>query len=125
MDAESLKALFEPFRPVAVKRMFGGHGVYAEGLCFAIESGGEVFLKVDPESQPDFAAAGSSPFIYNARGKAMPTSFWRLPPIAHEEADELRRWSAVGLEAARRAAAVKARPKGKSKTPAKGRVKAK
>jgi hypothetical protein len=38
MDAESLKALFEPFGPVAVKRMFGGHGVYAAGLCFAIEA---------------------------------------------------------------------------------------
>ncbi|HEY6735963.1 MAG TPA: TfoX/Sxy family protein, partial [Roseiarcus sp.] len=44
MDAEALKALFEPFGPVTVKRMFGGSGIYAEGLCFAIESGGEVFL---------------------------------------------------------------------------------
>ena len=115
MDAEGLKALFEPFGPVAVKRMFGGHGVYYEGLCFAIESGGEVFLKVDDRSRPGFEAAGSSPFIYNARGKAMPTSFWRLPAIAHEEAGELRRWAAVGLEAARRAAEVKAKPKARAK----------
>jgi len=27
--------------------MFGSAGVYAEGLCFAIEQDGEVFLKVD------------------------------------------------------------------------------
>ena len=116
MDAEGLKALFEPFGLVSVKRMFGGHGVYSEELCFAIESGGEVFLKVDAESQPGFAAAGSSPFIYNARGKAMPTSFWRLPAIAHEEPDELRRWAALGLEAARRAAKAKprkAKPRGR------------
>jgi DNA transformation protein len=111
MDAESLKALFEPIGPVAVRRMFGGHGVYAEGLCFAIESGGEVFLKADALSQPTFSVAGSTPFIYTARGKAMPTSFWRLPAIAHEEADELRRWATVGLEAARRAAAARASPK--------------
>ena len=37
MDAEALKALFKPFGDVSVKRMFGGAGVYAEGLCFAIE----------------------------------------------------------------------------------------
>ena len=111
MDAESLKALFEPFGPVAVKRMFGGHGVYAEGLCFAIEADGKVFLKADALSRPTFEAAGSTPFIYNARGKAMPTSFWRLPAIAHEETEELRRWAGIGLEAARRAAAAKARPK--------------
>jgi len=43
--------------------MFGGAGVYAEGLCFAIESGGEVFLKADSLSQSAFAEAGSSPFV--------------------------------------------------------------
>ena len=57
MDAEALKALFEPFGPVIVKRMFGGSGVYAEGMCFAIEADGEVFLKTDSLSRPDFWAA--------------------------------------------------------------------
>jgi DNA transformation protein len=90
--------------------MFDGAGIYAEGLCFAIESGGEVFLKADAQSQPDFSAAGSSPLIYNAKGKAMPTSFWRLPSVAHETPDELRKWAVIGLEAARRAAAAKAKP---------------
>jgi DNA transformation protein and related proteins len=111
MDAEGLKALFEPFGLVTVKPMFGGHGVYIEGLCFAIEHGGEVFLKVDAESQPRFAEAGSSPFIYNARGKARPTSFWRLPLAAHDDAAELTRWAVLGLEAARHAAAAKPKPK--------------
>ena len=59
MDAEGLKALFEPFGPITVKRMFGGSGVYAEGLCFAIELKGEVFLKTDALSQAEFPAAGS------------------------------------------------------------------
>jgi DNA transformation protein len=49
------------------KRMFGGAGVYAEGLCFAIEQDGEVFLKVDAQSEPTFSAVGSSPFVYMAR----------------------------------------------------------
>ena len=69
MSAEALKELFKPFGDVAVKRMFCGYGVYAEGLCFAIESDGEVFLKVDTESRASFSAAGSSPFIYLAKGK--------------------------------------------------------
>ena len=109
MDAERLKALFEPFAAVAAKRMFGGAGVYAEGLCFAIEQGGD-----------------SSPFVYVASGKPMPTSFWRLPAIAHEQNDELIRWASLGLEAARRVA--KAKPKANRKrtiAPAKGRKKSK
>jgi len=119
MDAERLKALFEPFGLVTVRRMFGGHGVYIEGLCFAIEHAGEVFLKADAESAPGFAAAGSSPFISNARGKAVPTSFWRLPSVALDDATELTRWAVLGLEAARRAAADKAKPR--KERPAKGK----
>jgi DNA transformation protein len=113
MDTASLKALFEPFGPVMVKRMFGGFSVYADGLCFALESKGEVFLKTDEVSRADFSAVGSTPFTYVAKGKPRPTSYWRLPEIAHDEPDELRRWSSMGLEAARRAADAKAKPKGK------------
>ncbi len=118
-----MKELFEPFGAVTVKRMFGGHGVYAEGLFFAVESGGEVFLKVDAQSQPDFSTAGSSPFIYVAKGKPMTTSYWRLPAKAHDEADELIHWAALGLEAARRAAEAKAKPKAGARKQAKARAK--
>jgi DNA transformation protein len=110
VNADGLKALFEPFGAVVVKRMFGGSGIYAEELCFAIESGGEVFLKADAQSQSTFSAVGSSPFVYNARGKPMTTSYWRLPSAAYDEPDQLIRWAALGLDSARRAAAV-AKPK--------------
>jgi len=124
MNPDGLKALFEPFVAVTVKRMFGGHGVYAEGLCFAIESGGEVFLKVDAGSQSEFEAVGSSPFIFNAKGRAMPTSFWRLPAEAYENVDELRRWAALGLAGARRAATAKGAKKGgKGRAAAKSKTK--
>jgi DNA transformation protein len=125
MSPEALKELFKPFGEVSVKRMFGGGGVYAEGLCFAIEQGGEVFLKVDELSQPSFAEAGSSPFIYVAKGRPMTTSFWRLPAIAHAEADELRRWASLGLEGARRAAAAKGKKAKQETTRPKGAVKPK
>jgi DNA transformation protein and related proteins len=81
MDAESLQALFGP---VAVRRMFGGSGVYAEGLCFAIEAGGDVYIKADALSQPSFSAAGSAPFTYEAKGRRTSMAYWRLPEIADE-----------------------------------------
>jgi DNA transformation protein and related proteins len=115
VDAEALKALFEPFGSITVKRMFGGAGIYAEGLCFGIELKGEVFLKTDALSQADFSAVGSTPFVYVAKGQSRPTSYWSLPAAAHEDGDELRRWARAGLEAARRAADAKAEPrKGKA-----------
>ena len=74
------------FWSVTVKRMFGGSGIYAEGLCFAIELKGEVFLKTDAVSQPDFSAVGSTPFVYVAKGQARPTSYWSLPAAAMKTA---------------------------------------
>ena len=54
MDAEGLKELFEPFGPVTVKRMFGGSGLYAEGLCFAIECGAKCSSRPTLCSQAGF-----------------------------------------------------------------------
>jgi DNA transformation protein and related proteins len=125
MDAEGLKALFEPFGLVTVRRMFGGSGIYAEGLCFAIEADGEVYIKADTLSQPSFSGAGSAPFTYVMNGKPKSMPYWRLPEIAHDEADELRRWAGMGLEAARRAAEAKGDRKRKSRLPAKSRAKSK
>ncbi|MBV8594088.1 MAG: TfoX/Sxy family protein [Caulobacteraceae bacterium] len=111
MDAAGLKALFEPFGLVSVKPMFGGHGVYAEGLCFAIELKGEVFLKTDALSQPDFFGAGSAPFVYVAKSRSRPTSYWSLPAAAHEDGDELRRRAIAAFEAAPRVGSARAKPK--------------
>jgi DNA transformation protein and related proteins len=125
MDAEGLKALFEPFGLVTVRRMFGGSGIYAEGLCFAIEADGEVYIKADALSRAVFSAAGSSPFTYVMNGKPKSMSYWRLPEIAHDEADEMRRWAGMGLEAARRAAETKGDRKRKPKLPVKSQAKSK
>lgn len=108
MDAEGLKDLFAPFAPVSVKRMFSGHGVYAEGLCFALDLRGDIFLKADEATKARFAAAGSEPFVYEGhRGKVTAMSYWRLPANAYDDPDELKAWCGLAMEAARRAAAVK------------------
>jgi DNA transformation protein len=63
LDREGLEDLFAPFAAVSIRRMFGGHGVYADGLCFALEIGGDVYLKVDAKTEAEFAAVDSRPFV--------------------------------------------------------------
>jgi DNA transformation protein len=109
MDAGGLEELFEPFAKVTVRRMFSGHGVYAEGLCFALSLGGAVYIKGNAETEPIFAAAGSSPFSYVAKGKPIKVAYWRLLESAYDDAEELKRWASLGLAAARAAAAAKTR----------------
>ncbi len=125
MDAEGLKELFESFGAVAVKRMFGGHGVYLDGLMFCLESGGEVYLKTDGETENAFAAAGATQFIYQGHTRPVKMSFWRLIAGAYDDADELRRWCRLAMDAARRAAQAKASlPKPRKPRPTAGRAKA-
>jgi DNA transformation protein and related proteins len=108
MDSEGLKELFEPFAPVNVKRMFSGYGVYARGICFALNLRGDIFLKADPLTTARFAEAGSEPFVYEGkRGKVTVTSYWRLVSSAYDDPEELKGWCALAFEAATRAAAAK------------------
>jgi DNA transformation protein len=102
MDAEGLKELFEPFGPVTVKRMFSGHGVYADGWCFALSLRGEIYLRTDAESAAALAASGSTPFVYQRGEKPITTNLWRLIASAYDDPDELKRWSGLALAAARR-----------------------
>ena len=118
MDREGLEELFAPFAVVSVRRMFSGHGVYADGVCFALSIGGDVYLKIDAETQAAFAAADSRPFVYTARGREVRVGYWLLPLAAFDDEDELRQWASLALAAARRAAAAK-RQKSRSR-PVKG-----
>jgi DNA transformation protein len=107
MDAASLEKLFEPFAAVTIKGMFGGRGVYAEGLMFALQAGDNIYLKTDATSRPRFSAAGSTPFVYRSPMGPKETSYWLMPAAASGDADGLKTWCGLALEAARRAAATK------------------
>ncbi|HTN54359.1 MAG TPA: TfoX/Sxy family protein, partial [Anaeromyxobacter sp.] len=50
--------------PAEARAMFGGHGVYARGVMFALLDDDELFLKVDAEVEPRFAEAGCRRWTY-------------------------------------------------------------
>jgi DNA transformation protein len=116
VDREGLEELFAPFAAISVRRMFSGHGVYFDGLCFALSIGGDVYLKVDAETQADFAAVDSRPFVYAARGREVQVSYWLAPSAAFDDEDELRRWASLAVAAARRAAAERMANRKKTRT---------
>jgi DNA transformation protein and related proteins len=107
LDPEFIRELFAPFRPVTVKRMFGGAGIWADGLMFGLVFDGAIFLKVDDESIPDFAREGSRPFVYTrAKSKGRvgraSLSYWRLPERLYDDPDELAVWAGRALAIAER-----------------------
>ncbi len=102
MDPEFIRELFAPFGPVTVKRMFGGAGIWCDGLMFGLVFDGAIFLKVDESSIPDFEREGSKPFVYTrAKSKGRvgraSLSYWRLPERLYDDPDELAVWAARAL----------------------------
>lgn len=110
MDRARIEELFAPFAMVSVKRMFGGHGVYADGVFFALEIAGEIYLKTDRHSAPQFQEAGSRPFIYQGKARPVTVSYWSLPEQALEDEDTLIRWAKLAVETALQAGPKKRRP---------------
>ena len=54
MDNDAISDLFAGLGPVSITRLFGGKGIYHQGVIFAIEIRGELMLKADADSAPDF-----------------------------------------------------------------------
>ena len=108
MDADAIREVFRSFGPVHIRRMFGGKGIYQDELMFALEAGGELYLKADEESVRAFQELGSRPFTFETRdGRATLTSYWLMPESALDDPDEAREFATMALGAARRAKARK------------------
>lgn len=115
IDAEAIAELFAAFGPVHVRRMFGGAGIYSDGVFFAIVDEGVIYLKADDESAPRFAAEGCRQFIYQGKNREIAMSYWRMPERLYDDPDELADWARQACAAAMRS---KVKKPGKKKTSA-------
>ncbi len=92
--------LFAGFGAVTIRSMFGGGGVFHEGVMIAIIAGAKLYLKADETSCPDFAAEGKGPFRYEARGKAATMSYWEVPERLYDDPDDFALWARKAHEIA-------------------------
>ena len=99
--------LFGPFGTVGARRMFGGHGVYLDGLMFAIVSEDTLYLKADEMNRIEFEQAGCEIFGYARKGKRASLNFFRAPEDAMESPELMLPWARTAYAAALRANAKK------------------
>ena len=108
MDVEFIRELFSEFGTVQVRRMFGGAGLYADGVMFGLVSDDLIYLKADAGTIPAFERENCAPFQYTTKhGKRAVMSYWRLPDRLYDDAGELAQWVRQALAVARKAAAAK------------------
>jgi DNA transformation protein len=104
--------LFSGLGHVQPRRMFGGAGLYAGGVMFALVDEGRIFLKTDAPLQADLEAAGAAAWTYTERrgrkaGVPVETSYWSLPESALDDPEQACAWGrrALAVAEAKEAAA--------------------
>jgi DNA transformation protein len=112
---DDIQELFSVFGVVAVRRMFGGAGIYADGTMFGLVADGVIYLKADERNAPAFERENLPPFTYETKdGKRGVMSYRRMPERLYDDPDELATWARAALAAAQRTG-VRAVKKGASK----------
>ena len=84
--------------------MFGGHGLFRQGLMFGLVSRVTPYFQADSSPVPEYEAAGCGPFLYHRGGKVVALGYWQVPAAVLDEPEALCAW-------ARRAWATAARAK--------------
>ncbi|ABR60325.1 competence protein TfoX [Sinorhizobium medicae] len=102
MDNAAIEEMFETLGPVKIRRMFGGKGIYVDGIILALEVNGEILLKGDAETAQAFEEAGARQWTYEGKGKRVKMPYWSTPEAAWDDPDDMARWVRLAYEAALR-----------------------
>ena len=97
---EYIREMLEPFGISKIRAMFGGFGIYKNGIMFALIADHELYFKADEKAAVFFQSFGSEPFSYEAKGRKVKLSYWRVLPEILEDQDILEKWHAMAYSAA-------------------------
>lgn len=100
---EFVAELFGGLGPLTIKRMFGGAGVWQDGIMFILLADETIFLKADAPLREALMAEGSYPFVWErpSDGKEIDLGYVSLPSAALDDPDEALIWGRKALAVAR------------------------
>ena len=96
---------------IRARAMFGGWGIYKDGLTFAIVVDDQLYFKVDDTNKTKYQKYGSRPFTYESRGKSVSMSYWEVPAEVMDDRDEIKRWAEESHHISRRGKRPTSQPK--------------
>ena len=82
--------------------MFGGHGIFFDGLMIGLVADDRLYLKVDAQSVANFTDRNLPQFQYPKGDKLVGMSYYLATDEELEEPSEMRRWAELAYEAATR-----------------------
>jgi DNA transformation protein len=85
---------------ITSKAMFGGFGLYQDGVIFSILADSRIFFRVDDNTRAEFEKRGSRPFTYLKQGEQQTVnSYWELPVEILEDREALPAWVDAAVKA--------------------------
>lgn len=89
--------------PVTARAMFGGYGLYTNGVMFALIANDTLYFKVDDSNRDEFLAMGMKPFTYAGKTKPVIMPYYQLPEAVWHDAAMLVVWIEKSAAIARQA----------------------
>lgn len=97
--------LLAPLGFIRIRRMFGGAGVYCDGIMIGLTADDALYFKADALTRTRYEREGLGPFVYaKSGGRSVTMSYWRVPERLFEEPEEMLDWARAALRAARASA---------------------
>ena len=90
---------FSGWNNISVRRMFGGAGLYCDGVMFGLVADDIMYLKVDETNRNQFIKAGSKPF-QPYPDKPISMSYYEVPVDILENPSSLAKWAQKSLNIA-------------------------
>lgn len=84
-----VRELLQGVPDVTIKGMFGGQGIFREGLMFACLISDELYLRASEERAEQAREDGRRQFSVEMRGRTMHMPYWTAPEAAMDDADLL------------------------------------
>lgn len=109
-----LVEVFSGLGQVQIRRMFGGHGVFYDGLMIGLVASDVLYLKADADSAKTFTERGLAQFVYNKKGSPTGMSYYQAPEEIFDDPDDALHWGRLAYDAALRSKQTK-RPKKRKK----------
>ncbi|MFB9885846.1 TfoX/Sxy family protein [Balneatrix alpica] len=95
-----LHEVFQSLGPIQIRPMFGGYGVFHQGLMFALIADENLYLKTSPASRGLFEAEGLQPFVYTLGRRPIKMGYFQAPATIYEDSDEALYWGRLAYQAA-------------------------
>ena len=80
------------FGDITSRRMFGGYGIYKEGIIIALMDEDELYFKSTPASESFYQSFDSYPFVYEGQRRPVKMSYWQVPQTVFNDPLLLEKW---------------------------------